>query len=203
MSRQTGPKGKVVRRFGQNLFGTDKYDKVLAKRNYPPGVHGKGKFSKPTEFGKQLLEKQKLRLVFGITERQCRNYYLRAVKSKEKTAESFMSLLERRLDNVVYRSGLAKTRSQARQYVSHGVFLLNGKRMKVPSAEVREGDTFEVREKLRKSPMFQGLEKLKITPPSWVKVDVQDLKGQVLRYPTSEEFEKILAPSMIIEYYSK
>lgn len=203
MSRYTGPKAKIIRRFGINLFGSEKYDKILAKRNYPPGVHGKGKYGKPTEFGKQLLEKQKVRFIYGITERQCQNYYLEASRQKEDTGKTFMTLLERRLDNVIYRAGFAKTRMQARQMVNHGLFHVNGRRVKTPSYLVKAGDHFEVRPKSQSSPMFQELDKQKYRPPAWLKIETKEVKGEVARFPDKMEFEQIVSPHIVVEFYSK
>lgn len=203
MSRITGPKARIVRRFGINLLGSEKYDKILAKRNFPPGVHGKGRFSKPTEFGKQLLEKQKIRFVYGLSERQCRNYYLEASKRKEDTGKTFMTLLEQRLDNVLYRAGFAVTRMQARQMVNHGLFLVKGRRITTPSYRVKIGDTFEVRTKNKNSPMLQELDKKKYKPPAWLNVDFIEIKGEIIRLPEAMEFEQILNPQAIVEFYSK
>lgn len=203
MSRYTGPKAKIVRRFGMNLFGSEKYDKILAKRNYPPGVHGKRRFSKLTEFGKQLLEKQKARLIYGVNERQCQKYYDEASRRKEDTGKTFMTLLERRLDNVIYRAGFAATRMQARQFVTHGLFTLNGRRVKTPSILVKVDDQFEVRQKNRPSPNFHELDKKKYKPPAWLKVDMKDVKGEIIRFPDAMEFEQLISPHVIVEYYSK
>lgn len=201
--RYTGPKSRVVRRFGMNIFGSEKYDKILAKRNFPPGAHGKRRFSKPSEFGKQLLEKQKLRYLFGVTERQCRNYYLKALKKKGETGKDFMQALERRLDNVVYRAGLSMTRMQSRQMVSHGLFLLNGRRVTVPSLQVEQNDIITVREKNKNSPMFQEIAKRKWQIPSWLNADIKEKKIEIVRLPESDDFEKVIAPQLIVEYYSR
>ena len=203
MSRYTGPKARITRRFGLNLFGVEKYDKILLKRNYPPGMHGKGKFSKPTEFGKQLLEKQKVRFIYGITERQCQNCYREAIRHKEDTGKTFMTLLERRLDNVLYRAGFAKTRMQARQLVNHGLFLVNNRRVTSPSYLVKTGDIFSVRPKKQSSPLFQDLEKNKYKPPAWLLIDMQAVKGEIVRFPDEMEFEHVVSPRMIVEFYSK
>src|SRR3989338_5813556 len=133
MSRYTGPRARHCRRFGVNIYGSDKYDKVLAKRNYPAGMHGKNLFGKKSEYRKQLDEKQKARFMYGITERQFRNYYLKAERSTGVTGEELLRLLECRLDNVIYRAGFAATRAQARQMACHGLMMVNGKRVTIPS----------------------------------------------------------------------
>jgi len=147
MSRYTGAKARLVRRFGVNIFGTPKYDKILERRPNGPGMHGNARRGKDSEYKKQLLEKQKLRFMYGVTERQLRNYYKKADAKKEATGVALLKLLERRLDNAIYRAGFAKTRSQARQMVNHGLFMMNGKRVSIPSIQITEGDVFEVRTK--------------------------------------------------------
>lgn len=201
--RYTGPKAHIVRRFGMNLFGSEKYDKILAKRNFPPGMHGKKRFSKPSEFGKQLLEKQKARYLFGITERQCLNYYSKALKKKGETGKAFMQALERRFDNVVFRAGFAKSRPQSRQMASHGLFTVNGRRVNAPSLQVKINDKIAIRTQSKNSPLFENLEKRKINPPSWLKVDVKEKQIEVIRLPDTDEFEKMVEPQLIVEYYSK
>lgn len=203
MSRLTGPKARIARRFGINIFGSEKFDKILAKRNFPPGMHGKKRFSKPTEFGKQLAEKQKIRFMYGITERQCRNYYRKAATQKGDTGMSFMQYLERRLDNVIFRAGFAVTRFQSRQMAAHGIFMMNGHRVDIPSIEVKEGDVFEVRAKKQNSKLFEELEKTKTIAPPWLKVDLKEKRIEIVRLPAPDDFEKLASPQMIVEFYSK
>ena len=150
MSRYTGPSWKQSRRLGVSLTGTGK---EISRRNYVPGQHGPNNRSKLSEYGLQLAEKQKLRFTYGISERQFRNLFVQATKAKEGTLGfNFMVLLERRLDNVVYRLGLATTRRQARQFVNHGHILVNGSRVDIPSYRVNVGDVISVREKSIKVP---------------------------------------------------
>ncbi|MBU1935299.1 30S ribosomal protein S4, partial [Patescibacteria group bacterium] len=141
--RYTGPKAKLCRRLGANLFGTEKYTKILRKRQSKPGIHG-SKFSKKTEYGRQLDEKQKARFVFGLSERQFSNYFQKANSQTGDTGQNLLRLLERRLDNVIYVSQFAETRMQARQMVSHGHFKLNGRRVDIPSILMRPGDKIEL-----------------------------------------------------------
>ncbi len=204
MSRYTGAKGRLVRRFGVNIFGNEKMDKLLNRRPHPPGVHGQGRRGKMSEYKKQLLEKQKLRFMFGITERQLRNYYKKAAAKEEATGIALLKLLERRLDNAVYRAGLAKTRAQARQMVSHGLIMLNGRRVSIPSIQIREGDVAEVRAKSKASPLFAHVnEKKDFDHARWLKVDRKALKFDVASLPEQEDLDQLIQTSLIIEYYSK
>lgn len=204
MSRYTGAKGRLVRRFGVNIFGNEKMDKLLNRRPHGPGIHGQGRRGKESEYKKQLLEKQKLRFMFGLTERQLRNYYAKAASQKEATGIALLKLLERRLDNVVYRAGLASTRSQARQIVNHGLLLMNGRRVSIPSIQVREGDVLEVRSKSQASPLFAAVKEEKdFDHARWLKVDQKALKVEVAALPEEDDLDKLIQTSLIIEYYSK
>ncbi len=185
-----------------NYEGSKK--KALEKKNYPPGMHGqKGSFSKPSEFGKQLREKQKAKRIYGIREKQFRNYYKKAERKKGVTGELLMAMLEKRLDNVVYRSGMAKSRSQARQIVSHGLVKLNGKRVNIPSIQVEVGNSFEIKERSKKSPLFSEVEKKKPKSPRWMNVDLKNLKGEVVSEPKTGDFESVINNQLIVEFYSK
>lgn len=204
MSRYTGPKARLVRRFGVNLFDSDKFSKILEKRPHGPGLHGKNRVGKPSEFKKQLVEKQKLRFMYGVTEKQLRNYYLKASSSNDATDLALMKLLEKRLDNTVYRAGFAKTRAQARQMVGHGIFNLNGRRVSIPSIQIREGDKIEVREKLKSSPLFAEVkEDKKFDHARWLKSEQKSLKTEVLALPQNEDMDKLIEASLIVEFYSK
>lgn len=203
MSRYTGPKAKLCRKFGTNIFGSDKYDKILKKRDFPPGAHGRTKFRKKSEFGKQLIEKQKARFTFGLTEKQFHKYYLKADRSQHVTGDQLLKLLELRLDNTVYRSGLAKTRPQARQIVNHGLVKLNGRRVSIPSIALKIGDKLEVASKSKNSLLFDGLAKAKDTSPKWLKTDLKSLSAEVVAEPDKDDFESIIDPQTIVEFYSK
>ena len=157
MSRYTGPKARLCRRFGTNIFGPDKYDKILAKRNFPPGMHGQGRFAKKSEFAKQLMEKQKARYMFGLSEKQFRHYYEKADRSDMVTGDGLLTFLERRLDNVLFRAGFGVSRPQTRQMISHGLFNLNGRRVTVPSIQVKIGDKITLRPRSANSPLFANL----------------------------------------------
>lgn len=203
MSRYTGPRARHCRRFGVNIYGSDKFDKILSKRGYPPGMHGQGRFKKKSEYAKQLAEKQKARFMYGLSEKQFRRYYKKADQSDAVTGEELLRLLERRLDNVLYRAGFATTRAQARQIASHGLLNFNGRRVTVPSIQVRVGDKIEVRKKNVNSPLFMHLKKEKIKPPTWLSSDTKALTIEVIELPEEDELEKIIESQMIVEFYSK
>ncbi len=204
MSRYTGPKARLVRRFGVNIFGTEKYDRILEKRPHAPGMHGAAKQGKDSEYKKQLLEKQKLRFLFGVTERQLRNYYRKATATEGASDISLMKSLERRIDNVMYRSGFAKTRAQARQMVNHGLLNLNGRRVSIPSIQVREGDQIEVREKSKDSPLFKTLKEDKeFNSAKWLRADPKSLKVEVVALPAAEDLDQLIQTNLIVEFYSK
>lgn len=200
--RYTGPKCRLCRREGVSLCGKEKC--ALRRRNYIPGMHGpKGSFSKKSEYARQLREKQKLKRLFGITERQLGNYFEKASAQKDITGDALLKLLETRFDNVLYRAGFAKTRYQARQMVSHGLFKVNNIKINVPSLQMKTGDKFETITRLKKSKLFADLEKQKFAPAKWVKVDYKNLTGEVIRPLEKDELEPIIQSSLIVEYYSK
>lgn len=202
MSRYTGPKCRQCRREGISLCGSEKC--ALTKKNYAPGQHGqKGSFSKPSEYSKQLREKQKLRHMYGITERQLRNYYKKASKKREVTGNVLLKELETRLDNVIYRSGFAKTRPQARQMVNHGHFKVNGTRMDIPSYQVKAGDKFELVERVKSSALYGNLEKEKFAPATWLKVDLKKSAGEVARPLEDEDLDNVVQTHLVVEFYSK
>ena len=207
MSRYRGPKARLCRREGVNLFGRPKYEKILAKRPTPPGqaASSGGRRGKQSGFAVQLREKQKLRLMFGLTEKQFKRYFDKAVRMKGLTADNLMRLLEMRLDNVLYRAGFALTRMQARQMAGHGHFLVNGRRVDVPSYQVRVGDKVEVRPKLKDSKLYSdNLEENKTYKPSrWLKVNDKSLAAEISAEPSGEDFEQLIDSQKIIEYYSR
>ena len=204
MSRYTGPRGRLVRRFGVDIFGTPKMTKLLEKRPHGPGMHGAARAGKASEYKKQLLEKQKLRLMYGLTEKQLRNYYLKAASRKGATGIELMKMVEKRIDNVVYRGGFAKTRAQARQMVSHGSFTLNGTRITVPSIQVRENDVIEVRPRLKESPLFMAVKEDKeFDHARWLKSDQKALKTEVASLPEDGDLDQLIETQLIVEYYSK
>lgn len=200
--RYTGPKAKLCRRLGANLFGAEKYTKILRRRQSKPGMHG-SKFAKKSEYGRQLEEKQKARFVFGLSERQMSNYFKKAASQSGDTGRNLLRLFECRLDNVIYISQFAITRMQARQMVSHGHFKLNGRRIDIPSVLVRPGDKIELMPKHANSPLYSGLDKLKDYSPKWLKVDLKKLNLEVLALPDRDDLEKSIDSQLIVEFYSR
>lgn len=204
MSRYRGPKTRISRRLGAPLFNGESKLKAYNKKNYKPGQHGQKHSGQLSEYGKHLLEKQKARFFYGISEKQSKKYYDLATKSSEVTGIRFLQLLEQRLDNVIFRAGFANTRPQARQFVSHGLVKLNGKRIKTPSIQVKPGDIFEVREKNKISKMFEGIKAgKKPKTPKWISADGKELKGQVLSAPDKDDLEHFIDHQLITEYYSR
>jgi small subunit ribosomal protein S4 len=200
--RYTGPKAKLCRRLGANLFGAEKYTKILRRRQTKPGMHG-SKFAKKSEYGRQLEEKQKARFVFGLSERQMRKYFDKAISQPGDTGRNLLCLFERRLDNVIYVSQFAVTRMQARQMVSHGHFKLNGRRVDIPSILVCPGDKIELLPKHSSSALYSGLDKLKDYAPKWLKVDLKKLTMEVLALPEKDDLEKSIDSQLIVEFYSR
>lgn len=205
MSRYTGPRARVSRRLGTNIFGTAAEAKALEQRPYPPGEHGRGRRrGQPSEYLMQLQEKQKARFTYGLSEKQFRNLYAEANKAKGVTGELMLQLLERRLDNVVYRAGLAATRAQARQFVNHGHFDVNGKRVNIPSYRVRVGDVVTLRTKSRDMVQVQwNKDVLDRQPPGWLESGDEGFSVTVRAYPEREQIDIPLREQLIVELYSK
>ncbi|GAB4139834.1 MAG: 30S ribosomal protein S4 [Patescibacteria group bacterium] len=206
LGRFTGPKGRLVRKFGINIFDSPKYDKLLSKKPYGPGQHGpNSKFSRMSEFGIQLKAKQIVRFTYGLSEKQMRRYYDLASKSPSSTLQLFYQLLEYRLDNVVYRLGFARTRSQARQFVSHGFFSVNGIKSKTPSITLKVGDVITLSERgKRVSIILENIKSINTnTIVEWLSLDKSSNSGKVLGTPDAEKEAKALNLSLVTEYYSK
>ncbi len=200
MARYTGPSWKLSRRLGISLTGTGK---ELEKRPYAPGQHGPNQRKKISEYGLQLQEKQKLRHMYGVTERQFRNLFDRAGKLKGVHGENFMILLESRLDNVVYRLGLARTRRAARQLVNHGHILVNGSRVDIPSYKVLPGHTISVREKSRNAVVIKEAVEVNNFVPDYLTFDADKLEGTFTRLPERSELPSEINESLIVEFYSR
>ncbi len=205
MARNTKARGKIVRRLGVNIYGNSKYDKLLKKKPHGPGTEkGRRSRSKVSDYGLQLKEKQKLRYAYGLSEKQFFNTFVKAKKMSGLTGDNFMILLERRLDNVVYRLGLANTRSQARQMVSHGHIRLNGNRSNVPSMTVREGDVIEVKDtESSKKLVRECLSRNNAPRPAWMSLSEDDLKGRIERSPYRTDIATIANEQAVVEFYSK
>lgn len=199
--RYSGPACRLCRREGESICGKAKC--ALKRKAYAPGQHGQNSRGKLSEFGRQLREKQKAKRIFNITERQFAKYYEIAAKQKGVTGEQLLQILERRLDNVVYRAGFATTRRQARQFVNHGLFTVNTKKVNIPSYQIKVGDMVGLREKYLKSPKFQDLVNSKATPPKWLKTDLKSAHTTVVSLPEKHELEPLINSAMIVEFYSK
>lgn len=205
MGRNIGPKNKLARRFGINLGLKSNPTKVAKRLSQPPGVHGpKKRPGAATGYGKQLMEKQKAKIIYGLREKQFANLVSEATSHKGDSSVFLQKMLEQRLDNVVYRLGFAITRAQARQMVSHNMFLLNDKKMNIPSHRVKSGDVLTLKDTKKNKKMFEGMtEKLnKVELPSWLSIDAKKLSGKVLGEPKAEDFEKAFDVKLIIEFYS-
>ena len=201
MSRYTGPSWKVSRRLGISLSGTGK---ELARRPYAPGQHGQNNRRKLSEYGLQLREKQKLRLTYGLSERQFANLFLKAGKIREgKHGDNFMVLLERRLDNVVYRLGLATTRRQARQLVNHGHITVDGKRVDIPSYEVKPGQVISLRERSKDLKVVKEALEAIVGRVPFVSFDENTMEGSLVRLPERDELDANIDESLVVEYYNK
>ena len=206
MSRYTDANCRLCRRAGQKLFlkGDRCYSSKCAidRRGYAPGQHGQGR-SKISDYGLQLREKQKAKRFYGLQETQFRNLFDKAARKTGITGENLLILLETRLDNVVFRLGFASSRKEARQLVNHGHFKVNGRKVNIPSYEVKAGDVITVKEKSTNSPKFKEVKEMTITVPSWLTVDVEKLEGKILSVPTRAEIDTPVAEHLIVELYSK
>lgn len=206
--RYTGPKKKLCRREGVNLFGTEKYDLEKGKR-------GPLRSRKSSEFGVQLRKKQLAKRMFWVSEKQFSSYFSKAQKSwaEGTTWEKMLRMLELRLDNVIYRSGFARTRMQSRQFASHEHFTVNGIKVSIPSISLKIGDVVELRTKLKESPLYKSLSeeleefaknaKGSVASAKWIDVDVKNLKITVTALPEKEDFDSIIDIQKIVEFYSK
>ncbi|APH04065.1 30S ribosomal protein S4 [Bacillus weihaiensis] len=200
MARYTGSSWKLSRRLGISLSGTGK---ELEKRPYAPGQHGPGQRKKISEYGLQLQEKQKLRHMYGVNERQFRNLFDKAGKMTGKHGENFMILLDSRLDNVVYRLGLARTRRQARQLVNHGHIIVDGGRVDIPSYQVKPGQTITLREKSRNLDIVKEAIEVNNFVPEYLTFDAEKLEGTLTRLPERSELPAEINEALIVEFYSR
>ena len=205
MAKSNVPKGKLVRKFGENIFGNPKYDSLLNKKPYTPGQHGPTRRRRLSNYGIQLREKQKIKAMYGVLERQFRNYFHKAEKMNGETGTNLLQLLECRLDNVVYRLGFASTRAQARQLVSHAHFLLNNRKCNYPSASVKPGDVIQVRDKSKKMEfIMESMKRIKgdIELP-WLELDKAKMTGSFMAVPERDEMALTVNEQMVVELYSK
>ena len=203
MGRYTGPKTKVSRRYGVPLFGPSK---SLERKNYPPGMHGpKGSRRKQSDYAVALGEKQKLRYQYGLLEKQFRRIFQSALRKRGVTGETLLQLLETRLDNVVFRLGLANTRSAARQLVSHGHVQVNGRNVNIASFNVKAGDEVTIKDKPKSRQLvLRNLELTQIAPvPDWLVANRDALSGKIARIPSREEMQPMVNEQLIVELYSR
>ncbi len=201
MARYTGPKSKIARKFGEPIFGEDK---VLARRTNPPGQHGANRRRKLSEYGTQLREKQKAKYTYGVLERQFRNLFDKASRSKGVTGEVLLQLLESRLDNVVYRLGIARTRAAARQLVLHRHITVNGNVVNIPSYSITPGEMVAVREKSKSLEVIQdSLAGFNHSKYPWIEWDETVKGGKMLNLPQREDIPENIKEQFIVELYSK
>lgn len=209
MARHTGPVCRLCRREGEKLYlkGEKCYtDKCpVDRRTYPPGQHGQGRRQRISEYGLHLREKQKLRRIYGVLERQFRRYYDEAARRMGVTGENLLVILESRLDNMVYRLGFATSRPAARQLVMHGHFLVNGQKVDIPSYLVKEGDTISVRERSRNlSAIKESVEGAKSRGvPEWLELDAEALAGRIKSLPSRDQIDVQVEEHLIVEHYSR
>lgn len=204
MARNQTPIVKLSRRLGISL-GKDKYAK---RRPYPPGIHGpksaKGR-KRLSSYGEQLLEKQKAKAVYGLLEKQFSRYFEKANRSEGNTGEIMVQLLEMRLDNVVFRMGMAKTRRQARQIVSHGFVLVNDKKVNIPSYSVSIGDNISIKESKKETGIAKEMKETYKSNqlPKWLTSDISTLSGKITSLPEGEDLDRVFDPTLIVEFYSR
>ena len=201
MARYIGPKSRIARKFGEAIFGPDK---VLAKKNYPPGQHGQGRRKKTSEYGIQLREKQKAKYTYGVLEKQFRNMYEKAHSTKGVTGEVLLQLLESRLDNLVFRLGFAPTRSGARQLVSHKHITVDGRVVNIASYHTRPGQVIAVREKNKSMEVINtSLEGFNHSKYPWIEWNASTMSGTYLHIPEREDIPENIKEQLIVELYSK
>lgn len=201
MARYTGPRTRIARKFGEAIFGADK---VLSKKNYPPGQHGNGRKKKTSEYGIQLREKQKAKYTYGVLEKQFRNLFEKAARSRGITGEVLLQFLEARLDNVVYRLGIAPTRAAARQLVSHRHIVVDGKVVNIPSYTLKPGQVIGVREKSKSLEVIDNaLAGFNHSKYPWVEWDQSSKAGKFLHLPERADIPENIKEQLIVELYSK
>ena len=205
MAKTQTTKGKIVRKFGENIFGNPKYDRLLNRKPYAPGQHGQGRRPKLSNYGTQLREKQKIKFMYGLLEKQFRLNFVKADKMKGETGTNMLQLLESRLDNVAYRLGFAPSRPASRQLVSHKHFLVNNKVVNIPSYLVKQGDVIEVRDKSKKMDIIlESMRRIKGDMDlSWLELDKAKLRGTFVAVPDRDEMQLTVNEQLVVELYSK
>ena len=201
MARYIGPKSRIARKFGEAIFGPDK---VLSKKNYPPGQHGNSRRRKTSEYGIQLREKQRAKYTYGVLEKQFRITFDKAARSKGITGEVLLQLLESRLDNIVFRLGIAPTRAAARQLVTHRHITVDGKILNIPSYSVKAGQIIGVREKSKSMEVVSNaLEGFNHSKYPWLEWEKSNLTGKLLHWPERDDIPENIKEQLIVELYSK
>lgn len=201
MARYTGPKSKIARKFGEAIYGPDKY---LEKKNYPPGMHGNNRRrKKQSDYGVQLMEKQKAKYTYGMLERQFENLFKRASSKSGITGELLLQLCEARLDNVVYRFGIAPSRAAARQLVTHRHVTVNGEVCNVPSRSIKPGDKVAVRQKSKSLEAITDSVSSNTCDSAWLSWNPSNMEGEFMHYPTRDEIPENINEQLIVELYSK
>jgi small subunit ribosomal protein S4 len=204
MARYTGPKVKISRRLGVNIFENEKGRRALERRPYPPGEHGRSRRRQASEYAGQLQEKQKAKYIYGLLERQFANLYKEASRREGVTGENLMRYLEQRLDNVVFRSKWASTRPQARQFVNHGMVDVNGRRVDIPSYRVRKGDVISLRDKARSMIVIRhNLDTSDAIVPAWLETGDGGFSVTVVDLPRRDQIDVPVREQLIVELYSK
>ena len=205
MAKPSRIRGKLVRKFGVNVFGNPKYDRLLNRKPYAPGQHGQTRRRRLSNYGVQLQEKQKIKSMYGLLEKQFRNYFTKAENMSGETGANLLQLLESRLDNIVYRISFAPTRPAARQLVNHGHFLVNDKRVDIPSYILKSGDKIQVREKSKKMDLIlDSMKRIKgdIDLP-WLELDKGKMQGSFLGMPERDQIDQTIKEQLVVELYSK
>ena len=205
MAKNQTPRGKLVRKFGENIFGNPKYDKLLNRKPYSPGQHGQGRRGRLSNYGIQLKEKQKIKFMYGLLEKQFRNCFEKADKMKGETGTNLLQLLEQRLDNIVYRLGFAPSRPSGRQLVNHGHFLVNGIKVNIPSSLVQKGDIIQVRDKSKKMDIIlESVKRIKgDLEISWLELDKAKMRGTMVDIPERDQMDQTINDRLVVELYSK
>ena len=205
MAKPSRIRGKLVRKFGVNVFGNPKYDRLLNRKSYAPGQHGQTRRRRLSNYGVQLQEKQKIKSMYGLLEKQFKNYFTKAEKMSGETGTNLLQMLESRLDNIVYRISFAPTRPAARQLVNHGHFLVNDKRVNIPSYILKSGDKIQVREKSKKMDLIlDSMKRIKgdIDLP-WLELDKGKMQGSFLGMPERDQIDQTIKEQLVVELYSK
>ena len=205
MAKPSRIRGKLVRKFGVNVFGNPKYDRLLNRKPYAPGQHGQTRRRRLSNYGVQLQEKQKIKSMYGLLEKQFRNYFTKAEKMSGETGTNLLQMIESRLDNIVYRISFAPTRPAARQLVNHGHFLINDKRVNIPSYILKSGDKIQVREKSKKMDLIlDSMKRIKgdIDLP-WLELDKGKMQGSFLGMPERDQIDQTIKEQLVVELYSK